>query len=93
MVDPIVGIQAGRLRRSLERLYLLSGKEDPVRIELPKGTYVPTFRGGRGGRGAGRRLVGPARGGPKTGDGLAAVGRRRWLRGRRPLRGSGAARA
>jgi adenylate cyclase len=45
MVDPIVRIQAGRLRRSLERYYLLSGKEDPVRLELPKGTYVPAFRG------------------------------------------------
>jgi adenylate cyclase len=40
-VDPIVRIQAGRLRRSLERYYLLSGTHDPVRIELPRGTYVP----------------------------------------------------
>jgi adenylate cyclase len=45
VVDPIVRIQAGRLRRSLERYYLLSGKQDPVRIELPKGAYVPVFRG------------------------------------------------
>jgi adenylate cyclase len=44
VVDPIVRIQAGRLRRSLERYYLRSGWEDPVRIELPKGTYVPAFR-------------------------------------------------
>jgi len=44
IVDPIVRIQAGRLRRSLERYYLLSGKGDPVRIELPKGTYAPAFR-------------------------------------------------
>ena len=42
-VDPIVRIQAGRLRRSLERYYLLSGKDDTLRIELPRGTYVPTF--------------------------------------------------
>jgi adenylate cyclase len=40
-VDPIVRIQAGRLRRSLERYYLLSGASDPVRILLPRGTYVP----------------------------------------------------
>jgi tetratricopeptide (TPR) repeat protein len=39
-----VRIQAGRLRRSLERYYLLAGKDDAIRIELPKGTYVPTFR-------------------------------------------------
>ena len=60
-VDPIVRIQAGRLRRSLERYYLMSGAEDPVRIELPRGTYVPVARGaaegpqrpGEGGRGQG----------------------------------------
>jgi adenylate cyclase len=40
-IDPIVRIQAGRLRRSLERYYLLSGTRDPVRIELPRGGYVP----------------------------------------------------
>ena len=44
LLDPIVRIQAGRLRRSLERYYLLAGKDDAIRIELPKGTYVPTFR-------------------------------------------------
>jgi adenylate cyclase len=43
-VDPIVRIQAGRLRRSLERYYLLSGGSDPVRIELPRGAYVPLVR-------------------------------------------------
>ena len=45
-VDPIVRIQAGRLRRSLERYYLLSGAPDPVRIELPRGSYVPVARWG-----------------------------------------------
>jgi CheY-like chemotaxis protein/TolB-like protein len=43
LTDPIVRIQAGRLRRSLERYYLLSGKHDAVRIELPRGSYVPVF--------------------------------------------------
>jgi adenylate cyclase len=43
-VDPIVRIQAGRLRRSLERYYLLTGADDPVRIELPRGSYVPLLR-------------------------------------------------
>lgn len=43
VVDPIVRIQAGRLRRSLERYYLLSGSSDKLRIELPRGTYVPAF--------------------------------------------------
>lgn len=44
VTDPIVRIQAGRLRRSLERYYLLSGKGNPVRIELPKGSYESVFR-------------------------------------------------
>jgi TolB-like protein len=44
IVDPIVRIQAGRLRRSLERYYLLAGKQDSVRIAMPKGTYIPMFR-------------------------------------------------
>jgi TolB-like protein len=43
-VDPIVRIQAGRLRRSLERYYLMAGAADAVRIELPRGTYVPLTR-------------------------------------------------
>ncbi|MDH3330346.1 MAG: hypothetical protein OEM01_14040 [Desulfobulbaceae bacterium] len=43
-IDPIVSIQANKLRRSLERYYLLSGKEDALYIEIPKGTYVPVFR-------------------------------------------------
>ncbi|HJS58930.1 MAG TPA: response regulator [Vicinamibacteria bacterium] len=44
IVDPIVRIQAGRLRRSLERYYLLAGRHDPVRIELHRGAYLPAFR-------------------------------------------------
>jgi adenylate cyclase len=41
--DTIVRIQAGRLRRALERYYLTIGGQDPIRIDIPKGTYVPTF--------------------------------------------------
>jgi adenylate cyclase len=43
VIDPIVRVQAGRLRRSLERYYLLSGDTDTIRIELPKGSYAPVF--------------------------------------------------
>jgi len=42
--DPIVRVQAGRLRRSLERYYLLAGDTDAVHIELPRGKYAPTFQ-------------------------------------------------
>ena len=41
--DPIVRMQAGRVRRSLEHYYLTEGANDAVCISLPKGTYVPTF--------------------------------------------------
>ena len=41
--DTIVRIQGGRLRRALERYYLTIGGQDPIRIDIPKGAYVPTF--------------------------------------------------
>jgi adenylate cyclase len=43
-LDPIVRIQAGRLRRALEQYYGLQGQSDAVVIEVPKGSYVPVFR-------------------------------------------------
>ncbi len=41
--DPIVSIQANKLRRALEHYYLTAGQQDSLRIGMPKGTYVPTF--------------------------------------------------
>ena len=41
--DPVVRTEAGRLRRALERYYLVEGQADPVLIEVPKGCYVPSF--------------------------------------------------
>ncbi len=41
--DAIVRIEAGRLRRSLDRYYLTSGRNDEVRISIPVGAYVPVF--------------------------------------------------
>ena len=41
--DPIVRIEASRLRRALEHYYLTAGKNDPLRIGVPKGSYVATF--------------------------------------------------
>jgi adenylate cyclase len=43
VLDPIVRLQAGRLRRSLERYYRISGDSGALRIELPKGAYAATF--------------------------------------------------
>jgi len=44
--DPVVRIQAGRLRRAMERYYLVAGQQDPIRIEILKGSYVPVFSEG-----------------------------------------------
>jgi TolB-like protein len=41
--DPVVRIEAGRLRRALERYYLSDGLSDPVVITIPKGAYIPHF--------------------------------------------------
>ncbi|WP_274629852.1 tetratricopeptide repeat protein [Arvimicrobium flavum] len=41
--DPVVRMEARRLRRSLERFYLTEGKHGAVRITMPKGGYVPEF--------------------------------------------------
>jgi len=44
--DPVVRIQAGRLRRAIERYYLTAGVHNPIRIKIPKGAYVPQFTAG-----------------------------------------------
>jgi TolB-like protein len=41
--DPIVRVQARRLRQKLDRYYENEGRESRVRIVLPVGTYVPHF--------------------------------------------------
>ena len=41
VADPIVRIEAGRLREKLRSYYDTDGWNDPVRIVLPRGTYVP----------------------------------------------------
>ncbi len=41
--NPIVRVEAARLRRALERYYAGMGRHDQIVIELPRGRYVPTF--------------------------------------------------
>lgn len=41
--DPIVRVQARRLRSLLDQYYLGPGAKDPLRIQLPVGRYVPDF--------------------------------------------------
>lgn len=43
-LDSIVRVQARRLRAKLSRYYETEGRLEPVRIEYPKGGYVPIFR-------------------------------------------------
>jgi hypothetical protein len=43
-VDSMVRVQAGRLRTKLAEYYAGAGSADPVRIELPKGTYTLAFQ-------------------------------------------------
>jgi TolB-like protein len=42
-LDSIVRIEAGRLRRSLERYYLTDGRSSHTRIDIPRGGYAPVF--------------------------------------------------
>ncbi len=41
--DPIVRVEAGRLRRALAQYYAGEGTADPLRITIPVGAYVPAF--------------------------------------------------
>jgi tetratricopeptide (TPR) repeat protein len=40
-IDPIVRVQARQLRFKLSEYYETTGVADPVRIEMPKGSYLP----------------------------------------------------
>ncbi len=41
--DPVVRLEARRLRRDLDSYYVDAGSHDAVRISIPKGSYVPRF--------------------------------------------------
>ena len=45
-IDPIVRIEATRLRTSLTRYYELHGREHDIHIDLPRGRYIPDFVSG-----------------------------------------------
>ena len=42
-IDPIVRVEAGRLRRALASYYAGEGARRSVTIEIPLGSYVPKF--------------------------------------------------
>ena len=41
ITDPLVRIEAARLREKLREYYGTDGQGDPIHIDLPKGTYTP----------------------------------------------------
>src|SRR5882672_5065119 len=41
--DPIVRVQARRLRSKLGQYYKTEGRDEPMRIEYPVGSYSPVF--------------------------------------------------
>ena len=41
--DPVVRLEAWRLRRDLDSYYVDTGRHNAVRISIPKGGYVPRF--------------------------------------------------
>jgi TolB-like protein/Flp pilus assembly protein TadD len=63
--DPIVRVQARRLRARLVRYYLEEGGGDALVIELPKGGYAPVFKN-REASVVGRRSMGPTLAGQNT---------------------------
>jgi len=63
--DPIVRVQARRLRARLVRYYREEGGADAILIELPKGGYAPVFKT-RDAATVGRRSIGPTFAGQNT---------------------------
>jgi hypothetical protein len=43
-LDPIVRVGAHELRRKLEVYYQREGKNDDIKLDIPVGSYIPTFR-------------------------------------------------
>ena len=41
--DAVVRVQAGRLRELLAQYYAAEGRHDPIRLVIPRGSYVPAY--------------------------------------------------
>lgn len=82
--DPVVRLEARRLRRDLDCYYVDSGRHDPVRITIPKGSYVPRFEWNEAWRDSSRPGEGPPPqveakdDQPEIPDPASAGGGRRW---------------
>ena len=49
-IDSLVRVEASKLRSKLALYYRTEGRDDPIAIDLPKGSYVPTFHETQRGR-------------------------------------------
>jgi TolB-like protein/tetratricopeptide (TPR) repeat protein len=49
VLDPVVRVEAARLREKLREYYGADGQSDPILIDLPKGSYTPQIAFRRGG--------------------------------------------
>ncbi len=43
-IDPIVRVQMARLRNQLSHYYSIEGLADSIRVDIPKGAYIPVVR-------------------------------------------------
>src|SRR5687768_1041711 len=61
--DPLVRVEAGRIRRRLAEYYGTEGARNPLRIELTRGGYTPQFsyvKGAPPGDAVAAEILGPA---------------------------------
>lgn len=75
--DPVVRLEARRLRHDLDSYYVSHGRKNPVRISIPKGQYVPLMEWGNGGSAADDAASiaadNPEAHLPKTADGTSSI--------------------
>jgi adenylate cyclase len=85
--DPLVRVEAGRLRRRLIEYYAEEGRGNPVRIELPRGGYTVAYSYRVRNGGASAVLLGPMPPGvpAESAESDAARNRRAWRRLRAAL--------
>src|ERR1700694_2419351 len=69
-VDSIVRVEARRLRSKLEEYYLNEGRDSTIRIQLRKGSYVPTFEHRDGGATGRQPFMGSI---PRRAIGIGAI--------------------
>ena len=71
--DPIVRIEAASLREKLREYYETEGRDDPVHIELPKGTYAPQIEISGAPRNISRGAAQPTQSAPPTLPSIAVL--------------------